>query len=271
MYLAGITCFVIFFSVFFLFTQRSSSQTPSLSQSEPGFEEAEDSIPNIFIHPRIRGLENWERAPGPVRVALQAGHMHAEQAPDEQENLRKNTGASAAGTTERDVNIKIAEETKKILENNNIIVDILPTTIPMNYSADAFVAIHADGNLDTTASGYKVAAPRRDFSGQAENFAKIMEQTYEQATGLKKDPNITRNMRGYYAFNWRRYDHSLHPMTPGVIIETGFLTNPGDRRIIVSSPEKSAKGIANGIVQFLISSKILSASTTIFSSSNIVE
>jgi hypothetical protein len=65
------------------------------------------------------------------------------------------------------------------------------------------------------------------------------------------DPNITRNMRGYYAFNSRRYEHSIHPMTPGAIVETGFITNASDRRIIVNNPKKSAEGIANAILLFL--------------------
>jgi N-acetylmuramoyl-L-alanine amidase len=58
-------------------------------------------------------------------------------------------------------------------------------------------------------------------------------------------------MRGYYAFNWRRYDHSLHPMTVAMIIETGFLTNVSDRRLIVNNHKKSAQGIANGILKYL--------------------
>ena len=58
-------------------------------------------------------------------------------------------------------------------------------------------------------------------------------------------------MSGYYAFNWRRYEHSLHPMTPAAILETGFLTNPRDRRIIVSGQEKAAKGLADAVLAFL--------------------
>lgn len=56
-------------------------------------------------------------------------------------------------------------------------------------------------------------------------------------------PTVTRRMQNYYAFNLRRYEHSLHPMTIGVIIETGFLTSAGDRQIILSDPERAARGI----------------------------
>ena len=64
-------------------------------------------------------------------------------------------------------------------------------------------------------------------------------------------------MRGYYAFAWWRYEHAVHPMTASLILETGFLTNPSDRKIIVSKPEVSARGLANGIIKYLESENIL--------------
>ena len=58
-------------------------------------------------------------------------------------------------------------------------------------------------------------------------------------------------MQNYYAFNYRRYEHALHPMTVAAILETGFLTNAGDRRIIVSDPDRAARGIADAVKLFL--------------------
>src|SRR5690606_11575313 len=112
-------------------------------------------------------------------------------------------------------------------------VEILPTTIPPAYWADVFVSIHADGSASPSASGFRAAAPRRDRTGRAHSLAALLTTTYAEATGLRQYPTITRRMRSYYAFNYRRYEHSLHPMTVGVILETGFLTSPHDRRIIV--------------------------------------
>src|SRR5690606_11223568 len=118
-----------------------------------------------------------------------------------------------------------------LLEAAGYAVDILPTTIPPGYHADVFIAIHADGNANPSLSGYRAAAPRRDATGQARRLAGLLTHTYGAATGLRHYPQVTRRMRGYYAFNSRRYRHALHPMTVGVILETGFLTNPRDRRI----------------------------------------
>jgi N-acetylmuramoyl-L-alanine amidase len=192
----------------------------------------------------------WTRPDGPVRVALQAGHWKAGEAPDEQAGLRTN-GTRGGGLAEWQVNLAIAERAARLLEASGIEVDILPTTIPPGYWADAFVAIHADGNPNASVSGYRAAAPRRDRTGRAETLVEMLTETYGAATGLPVYPTITRRMRGYYAFNSRRYHHALHPMTVGVILETGFLTSPRDRRIIVDAQDRAARGIADAVVRFL--------------------
>ena len=219
----------------------------SFSETEPGFES--EDLPEIPL--AIDPYANWTRPPGPWRVGIQSGHWMAEQAPDEQESLRDNTGAQAGGVTEWERNLVIAKEVKTLLEAEGVVVDLLPTTIPPDYSADAFISIHADGNADTSVSGYKIAAPRRDRSGKAQRLADLIEASYGSTTGMKIDPNITPNMRGYYAFNWRRYEHSIHPMTPAAIVETGFITNAADRRLLVQTPKRSAQAISSAVLAFL--------------------
>lgn len=207
----------------------------------------------------LRGytFSDWKRPNKPPTVGLQVGHWKNEEVPEELQRLRGNTGASGGGKAEWEVNYTIAKETATILQKRGIKVDILPATIPPEYWADVFVAIHADGSLNTTKSGFKLAAPRRDYTEKAAKLATMIEQTYAESTLLKKDPNITRNMTGYYAFAWWRYDHAIHPMTPSVILETGFLTSPSDRTVIVNNPEISANGLAMGIVDFMSDEKIL--------------
>lgn len=242
----GVTGLVVTASVVI---HQANGTIGSFSTTEPDMGDTDHSLLELpFL---TDPYANWDRPAGPLRVGLQAGHWFAAEAPDEQEGLRDNTGAQAGGTTEWETNLRIAEETKKLLEAEGVIVDLLPTTIPPDYLADAFISIHADGNADTSVSGYKVAAPRRDRTGTAIRLSSLIEARYGSSTNLVIDPNITHNMRGYYAFNWRRYDHSIHPMTPGAIVETGFLTNANDRRIIVNNPKRSAQGIANGVIAFL--------------------
>lgn len=203
-------------------------------------------------------LTGWSRPEGPAKVALQVGHWKNDEVPEELEKLIGNTGATGGGKSEWEVNHEIAMLTKDLLEERGIIVDVLPTTIPPKFWADVFVAIHADGSETSAKSGFKVAGPRRDYSGNKDELIASIEKSYASITGLVKDPNITRNMTGYYAFSWWRYEHAIHPMTTSAILETGFLTSPTDRTIIVNNPELSAQGLAEGIIEYLESQKLIS-------------
>ena len=200
---------------------------------------------------RFPDLLNWKRPEGPLRVGLQAGHWKNSELPDELERIRGNTGSRNGKVAEWEVNLAIAEVTKKILETENVVVDILPATIPPSYWADAFVAIHADGSTDSRTSGFKVAGPRRDYSGRVSDLVRIIEKEYQKKVGFEKDPNITRNMRGYYAFSWWRFEHAVHPMTPSVILETGFLTNSGEASVLINNPEIPAQALAEALLIFL--------------------
>jgi N-acetylmuramoyl-L-alanine amidase len=220
--------------------------TESELASELTFVEGESIVDDLFDP-----FANWQRPPGPPKVALQVGHWKNNELPDEFQRLREEGGgARGGGKAEWEVALEIAERTAELLRADGITAEILPATIPPQYWADVLVSIHADGNTNTSVSGYKVAAPRRDRTEKAQELASLLEEEYGKLVALPLDPNITRNMRGYYAFNWRRYVHAMHPMTVGTIIETGFLTSPRDRAIIVNQPELPAQGIANGIRAF---------------------
>lgn len=192
----------------------------------------------------------WRRPSGPVRVALQAGHWRAHEAPDEQAGLRDN-GTRGGGKAEWEVNLEIARRAAAILEDSGYVVEVLPTRIPPGYWADLFVSIHADGHSSPRISGYRAAPPRRDATGRAAEFAALLDRAYGEETGLPYYGTVTRRMRGYYAFNYRRYEHALHPMTVGAILETGFLTSPRDRAVLVQDPERAARGITRAVTQFL--------------------
>lgn len=214
----------------------------------PPYGEDLTAIPDF--DPRVLGA-SWERPNVPVRVGIQVGHWKNDEVPDELENIRGNTGAQGGGKTEWEVNYAIAVEMAVLLENRGVDVDILPATVPPNYWADVFLAIHADGSLDQDISGYKFAGPWRDATGKSALLVSLLEQEYEAQTDLPLDPNITRNMRGYYAFSWWRFEHSIHPMSTAVIAETGFLTNPRDQRFLIDTPEISARAMADGVLAFL--------------------
>ena len=195
--------------------------------------------------------EEWRAPEGPVRIALQVGHWRTEEAPRELSGLRRN-GASWNGLAEWEVNLEIARHTGAMLEELGYMVDILPAVVPPDYRAHLFIAIHADASNDPGTTGYRAAAPGRDATGRASDFVDLLNRKYGEVTGIRRLPTVTRRMRNYYAFNFRRYEHALHPMTIAAIIETGFLTNAGDRQVIVSQPELVARGIVEGIIAFPI-------------------
>lgn len=236
----------------------AESEVPfSESEQELEFETVaeETVITDRFLqrlYDRYPDIDAWQRPKGPVRVGLQIGHYKNSELPDELERLRGTSlGTSGGGTTEVAVNKIIAELTAELLEETGILVDILPATIPPGYYADAFVAIHADGNVDSRVSGFKASGPWRDYSGGSEKLNQLFYEIYPVVTGLGIDDAITRNMRGYYAFNWWRNEHALHPKTPAVILETGFLTSPVDQRVLVRNPDLAAQAIRQVILEFL--------------------
>ncbi|MDX1393025.1 MAG: N-acetylmuramoyl-L-alanine amidase [Gemmatimonadota bacterium] len=215
---------------------------------------------NIYPGP-IPTPADWVAPEGPIRIGLQAGHWRADEAPRELSGLRDN-GTRWRDVAEWQANLEIARLAGAELEALGYEVDILPAVVPPGYRAHLFVAIHADGAENPAASGYRVAAPRRDATGRASRAAELLSASYGDATGLKRLPTTTRRMQNYYAFNFRRYVHALHPMTIAVIIETGFLTSPSDRRVILDDPDLAARGIVEAVKAFPITAPPAAATET---------
>lgn len=242
---------------FFPETDYAAELPPSFSETEAGFTEPTDQSREPYLVGKggryaLDELVNWERPNGPLRVGLQVGHLDNEDVPEELAGITRNgAGATYGQYNERDTVAVITELVAAELEAAGIVVDILPATVPPGYLADAFVSIHADGNPNTAVRGYKMAGPRRDYTGRAEQLVAALYDSYGAATALRVDPSVSRRMTAYYAFNWPRYEHAVHPMTPAVIVETGFLTNATDRNLLLNEPRRAAAGIATGILNFL--------------------
>lgn len=187
----------------------------------------------------------------PPRVGIQVGHYRAEELPEELARFRTSTGARYGDTTEAELNYAIAVRVQALLEAEEVVVDLLPATIPPSYDADAFLAIHADGSTGAGPRGWKLATPWR-ASTASQNLLAAVAATYPIATGLPEDVGgITVNMRGYYAFNYRRHVHAIARTTPAIIVEMGFMTNAADRAVLFGQPDRVAAGIAEGVLDFL--------------------
>ena len=216
---------------------------PVVAQESSTARRGSDGPANAPSHATVPGPA------APIRIGLQAGHWRADEAPRELRRIRYN-GTQWRGTAEWEANLEIARLAAAELETLGYEVDILPAVVPPGYRAHLFIAIHADGSDSPQASGYRVASPRRDATGRAPEIARLLREKYGEATGLRQLPVSTRRMRNYYAFNYRRYRHALHPTTVGVIIETGFMTSARDRDVILEAPERAARGIVEAVKAF---------------------
>jgi hypothetical protein len=189
--------------------------------------------------------------PGPKRVGLQAGHWLTDQVPPELGRLQN--GAVGGGKQEWEVNLDIARRAAALLEANGIAVDVLPATVPPRYRANAFVALHSDGDPAGQARGFKVARP--GFSSLPDVDDKLVQainHRYGVETELPRDDeHISLRMRYYYAFNSRRYCHAVAPGVPQAIVEMGYLTSAADRQYLIGDPGRLATAIADSVQDFL--------------------
>ena len=195
----------------------------------------------------------WNRTPV---VGLQVGHWYAQQLPDEQADLRDNSGAVWNGYREVDTNYAVAEGAASLLRAEGVKVDVLPATVPPGYRADAFVAVHADQDVYGQARrGWKIAPSALTRApDDSQRLADDIGGDYAAATELPPDLRpgaVTPDMRLYFAFNWRYYQHAIAPRTPAAIIELGFITDEGDRQVLFDRPGVAAQGLASGVLQFL--------------------
>jgi hypothetical protein len=189
---------------------------------------------------------------GPRRIGIQVGHWMTDQVPAELgTRITFQTGTSWAGVDEVDVNMEIAKRIKAQLTARGYVVDILPTTVPVGYLADVFLALHADGDDTGEYSGFKLAHGSRRGPYEDKLVASLRDE-YAKITGLDYDAeHITRNMSAYFAFNWGRYQHAAAAHTPAAILEMGYLSNDHDRDLLVNEADGVATAIVNGIQLFL--------------------
>lgn len=187
--------------------------------------------------------------PGPRWVTLQAGHWRNEYLPQELHHLTAHTGASAAGVEEVNVNVAVARLAAQFLEARGYNVDILDATVPISYTTDLFLALHADGSPLAFQRGFKAVAPWGGVPA-SEQFVGILYEEYGKATGLPTDARTSVAMADYYAFNPDTYRHALSAGVPAALIEMGFITNPIDRRLLATEQNRVAWGIANGVDRY---------------------
>ena len=107
------------------------------------------------------------------------------------------------------------------------------------WGADLFLSLHTNAAANSSASGSEALIYSR-LSRVAYGVAEDILDSLNEATGLRNRGVVERP--GLYVLK--------ETNMPAVIVEMGFISNPGDADLMVNSPELFARGIYNGIVDF---------------------
>jgi hypothetical protein len=201
------------------------------------------------VVPSLRGALNVFK--GPVRIGLQVGHLGEERMPRELAKLRAATGAEVGGLEEVDVNLAIVRALAARLRADGFEVEVLGATVPPGYRATLVLAVHADASPNPAREGYKSAIflPVRN---PRDPLLKLdVDRAVLAETDLGNDGrNVSLDMLEYYAFNARRFRHSLSRGTAALIVEMGYLSNRKDRAEL-RHPAVLARALADGVVAYL--------------------
>ena len=178
-----------------------------------------------------------------IRIGIVSGHWG------------NDSGAVCAnGTTEADVNLKIATLVQQKLSALGYETDLLQEFDPRltGYQAAVLVSIHNDSCnfINDQATGFKVAAAMsaRD-DNLANRLAACLRDRYQRTTGLPLHNSVTNDMTFYHAFN------EIDAGTSAAIIETGFLNL--DYNFLTEKTDVVATGVENGILCFVNNENIV--------------
>lgn len=177
---------------------------------------------------------------GKLKIGLQVGHWQASEAPPP---LNLQTGSTGRGKTEAEVNLPIARAAAAVLIDAGHEVDLLSTLMSRGYAADLVVAIHADGGPSSRRGFFVDTSFRQATAADEARLARAITDAYK-SVGI---PNVFRGTpASKYYYGYYRADAS----TPMVLIETGFLTNAEDQKVIVDNPTLAGRAIATGILEY---------------------
>lgn len=149
---------------------------------------------------------------------------------------------------EEAINFAVSKRVVANLEALNFTVDMLDEFDPrlVDYRADALVSIHANSCIDygEIVSGYIVSkSDARPDIGADALLRECIALNYGAHIPLERSYNETEDMINNHA--WRK----IHPLTPGVILEMGFML--ADQAILTTQHDLLAHAITMGILCYI--------------------
>ena len=161
----------------------------------------------------------------------------------------------ANGTTEAEMNLRIASLVQKQLSDLGYQVDLLEEFDPRltGYQGALLLSIHLDSceYINEQATGFKVAAALSSQNAVAsQRLTTCLSDRYGKTTGLPYHAgSVTDDMTYYHAFS------EIDTDTTAAIIEARFLNKDYD--FITEKTDRIAEGIVSGILCFINNEPII--------------
>ena len=108
-----------------------------------------------------------------------------------------------------------------------------------SWGADYFISLHANSSSNPEATGVEAFAYSRN--GRAFALGEDVVENISEATGLRNRGMKVRP--GLYVLR--------RTAMPAILVELGFISNPSDAALMNNNPELFARGIYNGILEYL--------------------
>ena len=170
-----------------------------------------------------------------IRVLVQAGHV----AP------REPGFESGTGTVrEQELTKALRRRLVKLLRRDGRFQPVpCPGDIPDGVSVDAAIFLHGDGSVNPASTGYSFGFPVHSVN---QKLATLIDAEFQKIPGHPPhhEDNYTGGLREYYGY--RRVP------TPGpeVLVEHGFLTNPGEQKWIFDNLNALARAEYRALCRF---------------------
>ena len=182
----------------------------------------------IYLDPGHGGLD-----PGAIYKDIEEASINLEISKKLMETLEKN-GAIVYLTRDDDYDLAVNNAVNRKRSDLSRRANIINRSM-----CDLYLSIHLNADISTTWRGGQVFYD--DINDKNQKIATIMQKV------LKKDLGTTREYK-------ETNDMYLHKRVkrPGVLIEVGFITNPSERRQLMSNnyQQKLANTITKGVLQY---------------------
>lgn len=160
-------------------------------------------------------------------------------------------GAVSGNFAEAEIVLNQAKKVKEILENKGyeVILTRQDNTTPTplssrkkiaeDYKADLFVSLHCNSSNSASAYGQEIF-----YNEEGRSIAQAIQTSL--VNGIGNNPEFIAKNRGIKKSDFRVSKTKI----PAVLVESGFLSNPGDKKYLTDSIDDVEYAIANGIDEY---------------------